>query len=158
MDLLNQIITNTYTLPDLRHRIRLLRSFVEDAIFSNGRLIDKLEPEDQAWLKTLPQGFEKNFNTKSFYTEFKKLEEDSKKIIPLIVYLSFNAGPETAAQIAQYARRLFDPNLMVEIKLDPLILGGCALSWKGVYRDFSLRTVIDDKKQDILTSFKRYIH
>lgn len=157
MDILNTLLTNTYSLIQLKHRFNILKSYLLKAFFGNLQASPILK-EDLDWLNSLPEQFYQQFNKDNVYTIFENLEELVLNLNPLTIYLTFEPDDITLAQIAAYARKTFgNSNLLLDIKFDPKLIAGCSLVWKGVLKDYSLKVRIEEKKEEILANFKQFL-
>jgi len=153
MDLLNTILTSTYTMQDLRHRIRILKSYLETKYF--GGKFD-FTPEDNIWLNSLGHDFYNNFSKENLYQTFQELEKKTANLNPLIIYLSFEPGITQIEAIHNWFRKNISQNILFDIKIDHELIGGAALVYKGIYRDYSLKAKIQENSQAILTEFKKH--
>lgn len=171
------ILKDTYSTTQLKHRLRILKAELVNKFFGGGPEdgynpglgnaalkgnkpglnIGSLSPQDQNWLKSLPADFYKKFNKSNVYKIFSDLESKISNIPTLTLYLTFEPDESTLEQIGNFARKMFGPNLMLDIKLDLTLIAGAALGWKGVLRDYSIKTQIEAKKGEILESFKRFL-
>ncbi|MBI4036681.1 F0F1 ATP synthase subunit delta [Candidatus Daviesbacteria bacterium] len=154
-EILNSILANTYTMHDLHHRLRILKTSLEAKFF--GMKLSPLPPDDENWLNSLPVQFLGQFNKDNFYAIFEELEKKIDQISPLVIYLSFEPTPEILQQINLWFRTNLNTRFIFETKLDPSLVGGVALVLNGVYQDFSLRARIQEQKELILTEFKKYV-
>lgn len=155
--ILNTILKDTYTLTQLKHRFKILKSYLEKTLFG-GELEEALAKEDLDFLKTLPDDLFRQFNKDNAYSVFTGLENKINQLIPLTIYLPFTADEEVMAQIGSSARTtLQNPHLILDSKYDPLLIAGCALSWKGIYKDYSLKARIEEKKGEVLEGFKKFL-
>ncbi|MBI3486106.1 hypothetical protein HY025_04155 [Candidatus Daviesbacteria bacterium] len=154
--ILNTILKDTYTQTQLNRRLRLLKESLNNQFFGvkNNLFI---ELEDQNWLDSLDKTIFSQFSQENFNAQFQKLEELGKQIPVLSLYLSFDPPLEEIAKLSNYFRTNFSPNFLFEIKLDPNLVAGSALVWKGVYKDYSLRKYIDDQKERLISEFKQFI-
>ena len=87
-------------------------------------------------------------------------QEIHKKIESLRVltlYLTFDPDEEALSQIGGYVRTNFPNIQLLDIKFDPNLIAGAALSSGGVYKDYSLRTKINERKAVILDNFKKFL-
>ena len=166
-DILTTILKDTYTLSQLKDRLLSLKQFLLQKFF-NGQA-----PEaDSSWLKSLPLDFITQFtdglinngliNKDNVYKIFEDLEKETLKLTPLTLYLTFEPDDATLSQICKRAREIFTGTsvsklLIFDIKYDPRLIAGTALSFKGVYRDYSLRSKIEERKMLILESFKKFL-
>lgn len=156
MDILDTILTNTYTMTDLRHRIRILKAYLKNLLFGQAKSLE-LPPEDVAWLNALSKDFISQFSKDNLYSKFSELEKKLSSLSPLVVYLSFEPGREQIDAIGGWIKKNLTTSPLIEIKIDPGLLGGVALVNKGVYKDYSLRARIQQNGETILTEFKKYI-
>lgn len=157
MEIINIILDNTYSLTSLKHRLKILKAYFLKAFFGNNEQTPALSSQDLNWLHSLPEAFYRQFNKDNVYNIFDSLENLVAKITPLTAYLAFEPDETTLAQIGTYARKLFGHTLLLDIKLDPKLIAGCALSWKGIYKDYSLHARIKEKRVEILDSFKKFL-
>lgn len=155
-DLLAAILKDTYSQTQLKHKLNILKSYLLQNFFG-GKETQSLEQTDLSWLKSLPSSFFKNFNKDNIYQIFTWLEKEKIKLKTLTIYLTFEPDDLSLSSIGTYARRVFGNNLLLDIKYDPNLIAGAALVWQGIYRDYSLRTGIEQKKAEILQSFKKYL-
>ena len=154
---LNIFLKDTFTQTELRHRMRVLKSHLLKALFGS-QDEGKLSQADLTWLGSLPEDFLKSFNKDNVYKIFDDLNIQIDDIPVLIIYMAIPSTDNVNLQIGAYVRKVFEnPNLVIDTKYDPNLIAGVALSWKGMYRDYSLRSSIEDRKEDILGSFKKYL-
>lgn len=142
------ILQDTYTLSQLKHKLSDLKSHLLENFFGT---------PDQTWLKSVPLKILQAFNKDNVYEIFTSLEIQISKLPTLTVYLTFEADDQALAQIGQFTRKTLNPALLLDIKYDPNLIAGAALVWKGVYKDYSLRSRIEEKKGEILEGFKKYL-
>lgn len=154
MNLLSIILKDTYSLTQLKHRLNVLKSYFLQTFFGN---LNKLGQKDESFLKSLPESFYNEFNKDNVYNLFNDLENQISKLPSLTIYLSFEADDQTLSQIGEFARKTYNPLLMLDVKLDPNLIAGAALSWKGVYKDYSLRVKLKEKETEITQSFKKFL-
>ncbi|MBI2600943.1 F0F1 ATP synthase subunit delta [Candidatus Daviesbacteria bacterium] len=155
----DQIITNTYTLKSLKNRLRILRDYLTKQQFTNGvqDQDEKLTDEAQ-WINSLGKDFLAKFNQHNIYSLLDEMESETSKQEPLTIFLAFELPNEEISKLGSWIRVNFGQKyLMLDIKYDPSLIGGCALTWKGIYHDYSVKKKIEDNKQQVLESFKTYL-
>ncbi len=153
--LLDTILKNTYTLSQLKHRLSLLKNHLLQTLFGSKELI--LTEYDSAWLKSLPSEFFQNFDKNNVYKIFDDLEKQITKLKALTIYLTFEPDEEILSQIGLYTRKVFERVILLDIKYDPRLIAGASLVWNGLYRDYSLRARIEERKMLISESFKKFL-
>ncbi len=155
-NVLSLILKDTYTLTLLKHRLSILKSHLVSHFFTD-KTEDSTNQADLAWIKSLPDDFYKKFDKDNVYEYFSIAESEIEDLTTLIIYLPFQTDEHIEAQIGELTRKIFNPNLMLDCKYDPNLIAGCALVWKGIYKDYSLRVKIEERKAEVLESFKKYL-
>lgn len=156
-DLLNIILKDTFSQTQLRHNLLILRSYLSQKIFG-GEKETSFSPNDLNWLNSLDPNLYQQFNNQNAFELLDQLESELKKVVPLVLYLGFEADETAIAQICAFARKTFQkPFLILDVKLNPELIAGCALSWKGIYKDYSLKAIIDQRKIEILQNFQKFL-
>ena len=157
-DILNIILQNTYTQTQLKHRVRTLKAYLEKALFTTDRNLKDASQSDLNWLNSLPDTFYKNFNRENIYQIFTKIEPEIEKLPTLTLYLAFEPNEQAISYLGPMVRKIFeDPTLLTSIKVDPSLIAGCGLSFNGMYKDYSLRAKIEEKKEQIMENFKQFL-
>lgn len=154
MDDLDIFLKDTYTLSDLKTRLRALHSYFSRIFFGGA---DSLTDRDLIWINTLPKDFLAKFDKNNLSGQMTALENKIKELQLLTLYLPFEANEETIKILGSMTRQLFQSQPLLDIKHDPTLLAGAALVWQGVYKDYSLRARIEEKKVEILDSFKKFL-
>ncbi|OGE27583.1 hypothetical protein A2867_03685 [Candidatus Daviesbacteria bacterium RIFCSPHIGHO2_01_FULL_40_11] len=159
-EILSIILKDTYSLTSLKHRLRILQSYFLKTFFGEieTSVNMPLSPQDSNWLKSLPSSFYQKFNKDNIYNIFSGLEKIGTNTPILTMHLAFELNDTTLSQIGAFTRKTFDsPSLLLDIKVDPNLIAGTALSWKGVYRDYSLRAKLEQKRQELLEEFRKFL-
>lgn len=151
-NILYKFLETTYYKSQITKRFNALKGFLQNKFFNSPQ--SNLNPEDSQWLNSLGEDFLKNFTKLNIYQTLSKLEKDIKVLQTLTIYLSFEMPDEEKDKLGSYLRQNFKKDLIFEIKLDPNLIGGAAFSWKGIYKDYSLRSRIDQNHEQILSSLK----
>ncbi len=156
-EILAIILKDTFSSAQFKKRVRVLKSNLLKSFFASSEAPVLSEAEGE-WLKSLPPDFLQKFNKDNVYQIFSDLEKLSAGLKVLTVYLVFEPDLVSLKQIGSFARTNFNsPSLLLDIKIDPALIAGTALSWKGVYRDFSLRAKLEEEKAEIAEGFKRFL-
>jgi|SRR3989344_3432862 len=154
-NIFEQILKQSYSLSILKHRIRILKSYLSGYFFNGPK--EQFKTEDQNFLSSLPKDFYSSFNKNNFNEIFSQFDQNISKLPALTIYLAFEPSDEAIERIGTKVRQLFSPNLILDVKYDPRLIAGCALVWGGVYKDYSLKLKIEESKDKILESFKKFL-
>lgn len=161
--ILDEILADTFVQSQALHRISALKSLVLVQLFAGKgqekavapEIDPQLAPGQQTpWIVSLNPKIYQHFNKDNVYQMFEELEQTIKKIEPLTLYLPFELPENELAKIGAQLRHDFGQNFLMEVKIDPSLLAGCALIWKGVYKDYSLKRKIEENRQKILETLK----
>lgn len=156
-DILNTILQNTYSLSQLKHRLSTLKAFLQQHFFGGVKPQDFMPDIDTNWISSLPPGFLQNFNKDNINVIFADLQNQVTKLAILTIYLTFDPDTQSIQQIGEFARKTFSKLIILDIKYDPALIAGTSLVWKGIYKDYSLRSKIEARKVEILESFKKFL-
>lgn len=154
--ILQKILENTYTLSQLKHRVRTLHEYLSSKLFAPQTPL-QLEPGDSTWVNSLGNGFLGQFNKDNINKIFTGLDTYIRQLKPLVIYVAFEPTDESNGQIGQILRKEFTNHKIFDAKIDPKLIAGCALSLNGIYKDYSLRLKVESEKAKILESFKRFL-
>lgn len=76
-------------------------------------------------------------------TEIKAAQREAERLPVVFITLAIHLTKEEETHLGQWFRREVAPNLLLDIKSEPEILGGCKLIWQGREEDLSLRTKLE---------------
>ncbi|MCL4367552.1 hypothetical protein M1563_05300 [Patescibacteria group bacterium] len=154
-DQINIFISTVYGKSEATRQLATLKSYLLNRLFSNDQsMLTSLEPEQIRWMQSLGEDFYQGINQTNVYQILQAIEEHLAQLEPLIIYLPFVLPDAQLPNLGKYARNLFGPECLVEIKFDPDLIAGPALVWKGVYKDYSIKQKLADHHQEIMDSLK----
>lgn len=154
-DLVATFLSTTYSMRQARARLRSLRDYLISSIYQP-RTNQPPSGDQDPWLLSLGNSFFEGFNEENVYQHLQFLETAIKNITPLILYLAFDMPDTEVNKMGLWLRTNIKNDLVFETKIDPNIIAGCAMSWKGMYKDYSLRARIDENKDKILINLKNF--
>ncbi len=154
--ILDKILITTYTLASLKRRLKALKSRLSEHYYG-GDTNQEMVQEELEWLNTYGVQFLPDFQKETFYQSMGKIEAMVNKIKPLTIYLAFDPSSDQVKQIGSKVREIYTQKLVIDIKLDPQLIGGSAFISNGVYKDYSIRNVIQQDRQKLLESFKSFM-
>ncbi len=161
--LLTAFLQNTYSTYQARKHLLILKHELEKRFFNSQQKSEDTESAqdstDTMWLTSLDEDFFKPFNQMNAYQVLDDLEKEIKKNPTITLFIAFTMPEEEINRLGVWLRihMVRIPNLLCEIKIDPNLLAGCALSFKGIYKDYSLMQRIEANKQQIIANLKNYL-
>lgn len=132
--------------------------------------IDDQMVENFKWIGSLGE-IVKLFNPQKIDSQFSQLEKSIQDTKTVIVYLpmelnlenyNFSVGESSSSRVSpqikigRWIKENVDKKMIFDVAIDPSLIGGCALSLNGVYKDFSLKAKIEENKAAILKSLTEY--
>ncbi|OGH16212.1 MAG: hypothetical protein A3C30_02505 [Candidatus Levybacteria bacterium RIFCSPHIGHO2_02_FULL_40_18] len=135
-----KFLSKVYTTED---RVRLYSEIelVSEAIYKEGELNKVLASRvSKALVEYI--GSESSYEILS-----EKLSELKKALDQLVIMkltLAFEPSEQTIKKIVTFIRENLDEKTIFEICQQPNILGGAILEFKGLYRDYSLKTRLEE--------------
>lgn len=153
--ILDEILKTTFTLDSLKKRFLVLKLKMESKIYSSED--KKLKEEDVEWLKSFDEKTLEAVSGKQFPETIKFIENFINGINKLTIYFVFLPTEAQLKEIGTYLREgLKNPRLVFDLKIDPNLIGGCALAYNGVYKDYSLKGKISANKEKLVEEFRKY--
>lgn len=159
-NLFEQILETTFTTSQLTRRIRSLRYYITNRLYSpnKAQLPQSINEEDLYWLVELGENFYKNFTKSNTNQILENFYNQAKSTKTFLMYIPFDMPPEEMLALGQKLRQNYAPNLLLDIKHDPELIGGPALIINGKYIDLSMRKKIEDNKNTIVARIREFLH
>jgi hypothetical protein len=168
-NILDHLLEKTYTKTSLMRRSRLLKEMMNFHIFYL-KEASTLQPSlDQYFIHNPQSALEQGFllsmlQPLSSITHttvndfFQLLDDTSKHVQSVILYVPFLIPELAQEEIGTWFKHNLGNHFVYEINLDPELIGGCAISYRGVHRDQSLRSRIIAQQSEILKSLREFRH
>lgn len=172
--ILDELLRTTFTVEAFRKKALALKKMLQKEIYSG--------KSDEAAKSRSDEGFElghssleglgfseskqfadfdfsllKGIKNNEFSAINEMLENFMKNMEMMSVYFVFTPSDEQVKEVGNWLRQnLKNQKLIYEVKVDPELIGGCAIAYKGVYKDYSLRARIDGNKEKLMEEFRKY--
>lgn len=148
--LLKTFTEHAYSRADFAQSISLVREFFEFIFFTKRNAsaskdgieqfaaYSKKPLADIAFLRALPSSFLDAFTQESLYETLNRLSEDSKQLKTLSLTVPIVLSRADVVAIGIWAHQEVDPDLLLDVAVNPSIAAGCRLVWNNRLYDFSL--------------------
>lgn len=93
----------------------------------------------------IPKGLTKE----NYREEFGKAKAELAKVEPLYLYLPIELEEKELKKIVVKLREDYGKNFLLEPKFQGDLIGGCAMSYNGIYKDYSLHNKIVQNREKI---------
>jgi len=162
---IDEILKDTFTLDAFRKRFQALRLRIEGSVYNSGNEEKKEEPENQTapakdqekWLESFDGKLLSGITNDQFNAIKQHVDAFINSTPPLAIYFVFSLEEAQVKQVGEWLRKnLNNPKLVFDIKVDPGLIGGCAVVYKGVYRDYSLKGKISQNREQLVGEFRKY--
>ena len=158
------VLKTCYTRNDISRRLRLLRDYLEQNYFTENRMdmtkflvMRRATTDDIDAFIGWGDDFFKSFTRKTAYALIDNMTEKVKTLQVASLYIPYEPVPAEINKIGSWFRGNIGPTVILDIHADPTLLGGCAVVWKGTYRDYSLRYYMLKKRQEIVRVIEEYV-
>ncbi len=149
--LISIFLKGVWTKEEALKKFDILEDFLLKKFFSSEE--KSLPPE----LKDLPKNFFDYFSKENAPSLLEKMEAKIEKIEPLVIYLPFSPSKREIEKIGNFIKKKIRKDIILEFREDKSLIGGCALAWKGLYKDFSIRGELKQKRKKIYEIFSQYL-
>ncbi len=160
------ILKNTYTGDDLVSRLALMRKYYESVLYSGefsqqANMVPVQEvlrgPVDDNTLLALTEWRDEfakiGIQPIVVYEALDAVEEEVTALPNATLYVPIRFKNEHIVTFGTWFRSNVQPNLMLNIRVDPATAGGCALVWNNVYYDFSFKYFVMKHRDMIVRVF-----
>lgn len=155
---------NTFSTTDLYRRADLLQRFLEHIFFSSeandGDRVrrfrafysdanDELRHDIEAIAQWGDEVFN-SFTIKNVYERIEALKNIVKDFPSLTLYVPVPLTSVQLEPIGVWCRGHILSGLMLDIKIDPTVVGGCALVYNNTYHDISFSYFVEKERQALV--------
>lgn len=156
---------HAYSRADFAQRISLVREFFEFIFFTKRdasaskdgieqfAVYSKKSLDDITFLRTLPPSFLDVFTQDSLYETLNRLSEDSKQLKTLSLTVPIALSRADVVAIGTWAHQELDPDLLLDVAVDPSVVAGCRLVWNNRLYDFSFDHYLTENKTALHEKF-----
>ncbi|MDB5238005.1 MAG: hypothetical protein JWM46_275 [Candidatus Kaiserbacteria bacterium] len=159
------VLKNTFCISDLHRRADILQTFLEHFFFgttpktgSRAELIVSFyaqgDPETvqhahavAAWGDAVLD----LYTEKNVYERIKLLKSLAASLPKLTLYIPVHFALSQIERIGEWCRAQVQPDILLDIKIDPEAVGGCAFVYKNTFHDFSFSYFADKQRAAILS-------
>jgi len=166
--LLSHIVENTYTVGDIHRRLGTLRQTVEHVLFTQSNIpfmeacaeflsrTDEVDTQDVRALEQWGEPVFKAFTQQNVAARISSLQTEIDMLPVLTLYIPVEFPAEEITFLGQWARTHCHESVMMDVHIDPAVVGGCAFVWNDAYHEFSFRTRIKEHVGIITTTLSDY--
>jgi hypothetical protein len=155
---LSHILKNTYTVGDINRRLGVLRQTVEHVLFTHSDTafmeacatflsrVDEVDAEDARALLQWDEPVFTAFTQQNVAARMTELHAmvDSLPLLTLYIPVAFPLDEMTS--IGQWARANCDENVIMDVHIEPDVVGGCAFVWNDTYSNISFKSKVKEQK------------
>jgi hypothetical protein len=163
---INTVLEETYTTDELTERVGYMRDHYHKQAFTPSEADVDVQKRfsgiaDQYTLAILEK-WEKEFSklklpARELYQTLETIEEEVSTIPSATLYLPIRFSPEYIAGFGKWFREHTEPNILLTVRTDSRLAGGCGVVWNDVYHDLSLRYFVHDSKRELVQMINKTI-
>lgn len=155
---LEEILKDTYTLESFKKRVMALKLRIEKKIFRSSEIGKSNLYQAEGWAENFDKKILDEVTPDNFREVFERIDTFISGSTTLSIYFVFIPDEEQLKDVGEWLRKsLKNPKLIFGVKTDPNLIGGCAIVYKGVYKDYSLKARIEANKEKLVGQFRGYL-
>lgn len=161
------VLENTFTTDDLSERLALLKAYLQlrlfgddadrkhslESFFTEQSVPNATQHALKEWLDVFD---ERKLTLKTVYDSLDDVEEEVKGIPQVTLYVPKVLSNESYGKLCTWFRTNVQQNLLLSVRVDVAVTGGCGVVWNNVYHDLSFRYFMRKHKKDIVNMFETY--
>lgn len=161
---------NTYTLEDMHRRLGVLHQCLEAILFHGTAPLDPVARREAGlqFAETITTRDEVEairawgsdvwgtFSTEHLADQIHSYEAVVAALPSFTLYVPVALTPAATAMLGTWCRRELNPSLMLEIKVDAAVTGGCAFVHNSQYHDYSLHRAVTSQAGAITNLLSSY--
>jgi hypothetical protein len=147
---------NTYTVEDMHRRLGVFHQCLESILFHGTTSFDVHErmeaglqfaatiasADDVGAIRAWGPAVWGTFSAEHLAQQIHSYEEVVAALPTFMLYVPVSLTPSATATLGSWCRTQLNPSLMLEIKVDAAVTGGCAFVHNSLYHDYSLHRAI----------------
>ena len=154
-NLTKTLIESSYTKKQALSRLELIRQNIQSKLFTKETQGSK-PSDDQVWVDSLNPEVLAELTKENSSQIFDSSKQEIETLKLLIVYLSFDPEKESIDKIGKWVKENISKDMLMEIKISPKLIAGCALSYNGFIKDFSIKSRIEQNRAEVLANLQRF--
>lgn len=184
----DEFLSKTFTKTQALRRIRVVKDFLNNTLFAQNSQPDfnsqleqfkkgffaglekdklaspenlrkyRIKTQDIEFIAQLGESFFKLFTAVNIDNQVKILAKSIESSQTYLIYIPVELPDEEQDRLGKWFKENVSKECLVEFNYDPDLIGGCAISSNGVYKNYSISQKIHDNKDSIiqaLTSYKQ---
>ena len=137
----NSKLLSTINTTEDRNRLYSEIELVSAAIYKEGELVKVLGSQVS---RTLAEHIGNETSTETLSRKISDLKKSLDELAVVKLTLAYEPSQSTIDKILAFLRQNLGEKIILEVKFESKILGGVIFEFRGLYRDYTLRTKLDD--------------
>lgn len=160
------MLANTFTTDELVQRVSLLRIYYGAVLFGGHRDTDMAhvlgtmcDVETLDALQVWHQQFsEAGLQPTMVYEGLDSVEQEISGLPTVTLYLPIKFSHAYYRGFGKWFRTHVQPNILLAVRTDPRMAGGCGMVWDHVFHDLSLRYHMAQHREELVACFDKQTH
>ncbi len=164
------VLKNTFSLGDFFRRVDIMQRFFEHFFFE----ATSLEGDRAQLLRTYYRDGDPEtlthanavaawgtdvldtYTASNLYERVSEFKQTIRACPTLILYVPAHLSRIQIERISTWCRTNIKPTLILDLHIDPRVVGGCAFAYDNVYHDVSLTYFLKKQRAEILKLVRAY--
>ena len=173
---MNIILPKSHTKTQALRHLRILKDFINFKIYDKPEVTNleaqlsefekklRSKPyesyidDDVVFLKSLDPQFYNSFNSENIKSELESLDKSLEGAKLIHVYIPFEMPEPEILKLGNWIKLNLGEETLFDLIFDQSLIGGCAISVNGIYKDYSLKQKIEENKKQVLETLLSFKH
>jgi len=160
------MLRNTYSTDELMERLALMRNYYGKRLFAGGddaTLQEVVGPLCEQYTLSALQEWVDAFRSNNIsplvvYEALDTVEEDLSSIPSVLLYVPIHFNHAHVRRFGEWFRENVQPNMLLTIRTDPRMAGGCGVVWHDIFYDLSLHYHVHAQREAVVAMFDQHTH
>lgn len=169
---LERMLENTYTKADLYRRIDLVQEFLVQSLFTREHHHGSRIKDLRVWGKSKCENTEEtealsaaaqwgddvlnSFTPENVYMRIKELKQAIEALPEMVLYVPTVFSAEHVVALGVWCRKHVRARTLLQLIVEPTVIGGCAFVIDNVYHDFSLSYFMQKSHNELIALVRTY--
>ena len=164
IELTQAIMKGSFDKGTIIRRIGVARQYLEQVYFTPnkqpfGEWAPKagIKKEDISILTELDGPFWDSFTRETMYKTLDEIRDTIGALPTIGLYVPHRPKSADEVLYGEWLRSKVNPQLVMDIHVDDGVVGGCAITADGMWRDYSIRYYMRKKREDVINILTTYV-
>jgi F0F1-type ATP synthase delta subunit len=162
-ELTNKLLEHAVTRGEILRRIGTIRDFLEQKFYQPNpvtlvEFVTKRNTDgDPEVLQKIGEDFYSSFTRENMYTLIENITKEVNTLPAVAVTVPYLPDASESTKLGSWFKANVSGRMLVDLKFDPSIVGGCTVVVNGMWQDYTIRYFMQKKQNEIVETIGKYV-